>query len=254
MSSPQWELIDGRCGACVKFVRDFGGATGKVYGHCGRKPRSGSITSMDFKCDVYAPRPEVAPAAPAEPAAAPRPRARSAIDPFEVTAEALHAQPGGAANKRAVRHRRVERPRAVVMRRQGRQERDQEPVSLSDGGEGDEMDRGTLRDIIREAIEDSLGIGEVDLLDRFQGGNVVIQPGREDTAGKTIPIDQLMRKIVMVRDNLRLLESKINGHAKLDDADRIQLQQYITRCYGSLTTFNVLFQERSDWFRGATTR
>ena len=112
------------------------------------------------------------------------------------------------------------------------------------------MDRGQLKALIAEAIEDSLGISETDLLDRFVGGTVEIKPGREDTQSKEVPIDALFRKIVMIRDNLRVLEQKINQHKKLDDADRVQLQQYITRCYGSLTTFNVLFRDKADKFGG----
>jgi len=113
------------------------------------------------------------------------------------------------------------------------------------------MDKEELRELIKEAIQDSLGIGEVELIDRFKGGTVVIQPATEGTASKAIPIDQLLRKIVMIRDNLRVLEQKINGHSKLDDADRVVLQQYITRCYGSLTTFNALFKDRADRFQGS---
>ena len=112
------------------------------------------------------------------------------------------------------------------------------------------MDKGELRDLIREAIEDSMGIGEVELIDRFKGGSIVVKPAQPGTAEKEIPIDQLLRKVVMIRDNLRVLEQKINGHDKLDDTDRVALQQYITRCYGSLTTFNSLFRNRDDWFRG----
>ena len=113
------------------------------------------------------------------------------------------------------------------------------------------MNKGELRDLIREAIEDSLGIGEVELVDRYKGGTIVIKPGSEGSSNKEIPIDQLLRKVVMIRDNLRVLEQKINGHSKLDDADRVALQQYVTRCYGSLTTFNALFKDREDWFRGS---
>ena len=113
------------------------------------------------------------------------------------------------------------------------------------------MDRETLRNIIQEAIEESMGVGEIELLDRFKGGEVIIQPGEGGGQPKTVPIDTLLRKIVMVRDNLRVLEQKVNQHQKLEDTDRVQLQQYITRCYGSLTTFNALFQDRDDWFKGS---
>ena len=116
------------------------------------------------------------------------------------------------------------------------------------------MDRGTLREIIQEAIEDSLGLAEVTMVDRYVGGTVEVKPGVDGAQSKEIPIDQLMRKIIGVRDNLRVLEAKINGSDQLDDATRIQFQQYITRCYGSLTTCNFLFKDRDDQFRGAGSR
>ena len=115
------------------------------------------------------------------------------------------------------------------------------------------MNKGELRDLIREAIEDSLGIGEVELVDRFKGGTIIVKPTTDGASAKEIPIEQLLRKVVMIRDNLRVLEQKINGHSKLDDSDRVALQQYVTRCYGSLTTFNSLFKHRDDWFKGAGT-
>src|SRR5215475_9984007 len=84
--------------------------------------------------------------------------------------------------------------------------------------------------------------------DRWAGGQLVLRPGKAGTQEKIIPIDVFFRKIVAVRDQLRVLEQKINGHAKLEDAERVQLQDYITRAYGSLTTFNVLFAEPEDRF------
>jgi hypothetical protein len=114
------------------------------------------------------------------------------------------------------------------------------------------MDRGTLRKIIQEAIEDSLGIGEVETVDRYRGGTLVIRSVTDGVQDREIAIDGLLRKVVLIRDNLRVLEQKINGHSKLDDVDRVQLQQYVTRCYGSLTTFNQLFKHREDWFQGSS--
>jgi hypothetical protein len=68
---------------------------------------------------------------------------------------------------------------------------------------------------------------------------------------KRIPIDALFHKVVMVRDKLRVLEQKINAHPKLSTDEKVQMQQYVTGCYGSLTTFNVLFADRDDQFVGS---
>jgi len=87
--------------------------------------------------------------------------------------------------------------------------------------------------------------------DRWTGGQLVLKPGKAGTQEKVVPIDGFFRKIVNVRDRLRVLEQRINSHPKLDDQDRLQLQDYITRIYGSLTTFNLLFADPSDRFVGS---
>ena len=86
--------------------------------------------------------------------------------------------------------------------------------------------------------------------DRWKGGQLVMKPSKAGTQEKTVPIDGFFRKIVGVRDKLRVLEQRINSHPKLDDTDRLQLQEYITKAYGSLTTFNVLFADPADRFVG----
>jgi len=86
--------------------------------------------------------------------------------------------------------------------------------------------------------------------DRWSGGHLVLKPGRAGTQEKTVPIEQFFRKITAVRDKLRVLEQRVNSHPKLSSEDRIQLQDYITRAYGSLTTFNVLFADPADRFVG----
>ena len=86
--------------------------------------------------------------------------------------------------------------------------------------------------------------------ERWAGGQLVMKPGKAGTQEKTIPIEVFFRKITAVRERLRVLEQRINGHPKLSDEDRAQLQDYITRAYGSLTTFNLLFAEPEDRFTG----
>ena len=88
------------------------------------------------------------------------------------------------------------------------------------------------------------------LADRFAGGQLVLRPGRAGTQEKTVPIESFFRKITAVRDRLRVLEQRINAHEKLTDAEKVDLQAYVTRCYGSLTTFNVLFRDERDRFVG----
>ena len=115
------------------------------------------------------------------------------------------------------------------------------------------MDQDTFRQVLREVLLDELGVRDVDMGDRWNGGELVLVPGREGTQEKRIPIDVFFKKIVMVRDRLRVLEQKINGHKGLSDEEKVQLQQYITGCYGSLTTFNVLFRTKEDQFSGQKT-
>jgi hypothetical protein len=110
--------------------------------------------------------------------------------------------------------------------------------------------------IVRNAVRDEMArlAGEsepVALGTRWTGGKVQIWPRDPAAAAKEIPIDDLFHKIVMVRDRLRVLEQKINAHGTLTDEEKVDLQQYITRCYGSLTTFNALFKNREDHFAGA---
>ncbi len=88
------------------------------------------------------------------------------------------------------------------------------------------------------------------IAERWLGGQLIMKPGRAGTQEKTIPIEEFFRKIVAVRERLRVLEQRINSHPKLADEDRLQLQEYITRAYGSLTTFNLLFAEAEDRFTG----
>ncbi len=87
------------------------------------------------------------------------------------------------------------------------------------------------------------------IAEKWKGGKLIIEPN-SNLQSKEIPIDTFFHKIVMVRDRIRVMEQKINASKNLDDQEKIDLQQYITRIYGSLTTFNVLFQDKLDHFVG----
>lgn len=90
----------------------------------------------------------------------------------------------------------------------------------------------------------------VPLGDKWHGGMMLLQPADKSLKPKEIPIADFFHKVVMLRDRLRVLEQNINSNKKLSDEDKANIQQYITRCYGSLTTFNVLFKNKEQWFVG----
>ena len=122
----------------------------------------------------------------------------------------------------------------------------------------DEVDSVSFYEVersLREILKKWNGISEiVPIADKWKGGTMVLQPADSNLSSKEIPIDTFFHKIVMLRDRLRLLEQNINSHSVLTDQEKVTLQQYITRIYGSLTTFNILFSEKEHFFVGAKSK
>lgn len=94
----------------------------------------------------------------------------------------------------------------------------------------------------------------VPLGDKWNGGTLLLQPANQELKPKEIPVETFFHKIVMLRDRLRVLEQNINSSKSLSDEEKVNIQQYITRAYGSLTTFNVLFADKDDYFIGAKSK
>lgn len=116
----------------------------------------------------------------------------------------------------------------------------------------DEVDTVSFYDVeksLRSILQKYSDLSEiVPIADKWKGGKMILEPGTA-TQNKEIPIDTFFHKITMVRDRIRVMEQKINA-SKLDESEKIELQQYITRIYGSLTTFNVLFKLQDQYFVG----
>jgi hypothetical protein len=206
--------LDGRCGTCARFVRVV-----ETIDANGEVKRSGDCLLGVWPSPLY-----------------------------ETSTCTQYARRGTVLGTRS--QRRPERTRSSAARSPAPRPAAILPRKLEIPEELLDMNADEFREVLRDVIRDELGVAEVDLGQRWQGGELVLVPGKTETQEKRVPLEAFFRKIVGVRDKLRLLEQKINGHPKLSDEDKVQMQQYVTQCYGSLTTFNVLFANRSDTFVG----
>jgi hypothetical protein len=215
------------CGSCRLWKPILEDARGPI-GPCLLKVRTGDFPGTAPACERYLSRSAAVPSAPPpEPA---RRRAARATTPFVV-------HRGGGTDAPVALPAVRSAPAAARL--------PDLPEELTD------MTREEFVQAIREALRDEAA--DVRLAPKWEGGAVVLKPGDPGTQPKEIPLDSLLHKIVMIRDRLRVLEQKINAHEKLTDAEKVDMQQYVTRCYGSLTTFNLLFRDEKDRFVGEKT-
>lgn len=211
------------CGNCLLWRAHSVDAERGWVGTCRLQANRGLFPPSAPLCDKFAPRGEAALARPSPPSAASAGRARAIKNIAPVVRSASGAV------------RQTQGPTLVPTIDP------QTPVDL----EGATMTRQELMDLFLEAS----GLADVALAPRWEGGVIKLIPGN-DSQPKEIPLDSLFHKIVMIRDRLRTLEQKLNANPKLTDTEKVELQQYITKSYGSLTTFNVLFRDKADQFVG----
>jgi hypothetical protein len=246
------------CGSCRLWrpiLEDERGAIGP----CRLQVRTGNFPGTAPACERHLSRDAAVPAAPP-----PEPTRRRAVTrpvgPVVVVhrggeerAEPVPAAAQASAPRAHLATVRPERSAAPPRELEGphfpvRPERSAAERREVEGEELTDMTREEFAEAIREALREE--IRHVPLAPKWEGGSVVLKPGDPGTQPKEIPLDGLFHKIVMIRDRLRVLEQKINAHEKLSDAEKVDMQQYVTRCYGSLTTFNVLFRDERDRFVG----
>lgn len=110
------------------------------------------------------------------------------------------------------------------------------------------MEKHEIKELAKVLAEELHSLHSAEYADKWEGGSVFFIPGNSDTKDHEMPLDKLMHKIVLIRDNLRVLEQQINSHPMLSESDRLKFQSYITKCYGSLTSFNFIFRKPEDKF------
>ena len=218
------------CGTCIVY-RVLETRRGLLLGTCRIRTDRGEFPCTAPICDSYVPR-------------------AGALD--------AKGRPTQAGESAIVQLARAQKTQAVQARREARGPARSGPPApvakprIPDGPVGEvEMTREELKALIREAMDEERGGGITQLAPKWEGGTAFLKPLDPALQGKELPLEALFHKVVMIRDKLRVMEQKINANAKLTDAEKVDLQAYITGCYGSLTTFNVLFRDKDDAFRGA---
>ncbi len=111
------------------------------------------------------------------------------------------------------------------------------------------MEKQEIKELAKAIVEELHSQHSAEFADKWENGSIFFIPGNADTKDHEMPIEKLMHKIVMIRDNLRVLEQQINSSDSLTEGEKLKFQGYITRCYGSMTSFNFLFRDPEDKFK-----
>jgi len=212
------ELPEATCNDCIFFGAEGSDDRGRVVGRCRARPELGTIPALLPCCSEVELR-----------------RGREG-------AVAVAATVAAAATATATARRRTA-PAAASSRRA-----DLTRPTCGDTSGEISMDRNGLKQVLRELLEEETLYGYPEMTPRWQEGTLILKPADAELQSKEIPLEAFFHKIVMVRDRLRVLEQKINAHPTLTDADKVEMQQYVSKAYGSLTTFNVLFRSKDDAF------
>jgi hypothetical protein len=115
----------------------------------------------------------------------------------------------------------------------------------------DDITWQTIQGLFRRVLEEETGSGKCSIANKWDGGTVVLKPADPNLKSVEIPMEAFFKKVTSVREKLRVLEQKLNNHPTLTPEEKHELQVYITRAYGSLTSFNVLFRDEDDRFKGS---
>ena len=203
------------CGSCRLWRPILEDARGKI-GPCRLNVRTGDFPGSAPRCERYLARDAALPTQPPPQAPA---RHRASVPTF------------------IVRHAGAEVQAAAPCQ-----------AALAVPEEILSMTREEFAQAIRDALREEQH--QVAVAPKWEGGTLVLKPRDPQLQPKEIPLDSLFHKMVMIRDRLRVLEQKINANDKLSDAEKVDIQSYVTKCYGSLTTFNILFRDEKDRFVG----
>lgn len=111
------------------------------------------------------------------------------------------------------------------------------------------LEKSEIKELAKAIVEEMDSMYSAELTPKWEGGSIFFIPRDSSTKDHEMPIDTILHKIVMIRDNLRVLEMKINSNDNISEAEKVRLQSYISRCYGSLTSFNFLFANPEDKFK-----